>query len=296
MKKVLILCVCLALGFVAASGTIAYFTDTVEANQNVIEAGTVDVSQHEFERVRDAQGRFECETDANGALTNQLKLAPFTDKAMYPTMAPAVDDPASGTVSQWETYNILGTTVTMPDETFPGIVDKIVTVTNEGSLHAYVRTYIAIPTQWFENGTELVNIPWLELVYNQPSDPTAEADWMYQCVATHQTIEENGTSAVYDIYALTYKKPLLPQQQTSPGLLGIYMCGNVNGDANGYYVVSPDGVRYDIGTTSQLKVLVTSVATQGNTEIMTDGASAAIDLVFKSAEEGAAYHPWQKKN
>ena len=291
MKKVLILCVCLALGFVAATGTVAYFTDTVEANQNVIEAGTVDVSQHEFERVRDEQGKFECETDANGALTDQLKLAPFTDtdKAMYPTMAPAVDDPASGTESQWKTYNILGTAVTMPDETFPGIVDKIVTVTNEGSLHAYVRTYIAIPTQWFENGTELVKIPWLELVYNKQG-------WTWDFVAKRQTIEHKGVSAVYDIYALTYEKPLLPQQQTSPGLLGIYMCGNVNGDANGYYVVSPDGVRYDIGTTSQLKVLVTSVATQGNTEIMTDGASAAIDLVFKSAEEGAKYHPWQKKN
>ncbi len=287
MKKVLILCVCLALGFVAASGTVAYFTDTVESNQNVIEAGTVDVSQHEFERVRDEQGKFECETDANGALTDQLKLAPFTDKAMYPTMAPAVDDPASGTVSQWKTYNILDTAVVMPDETFPGLVDKIVTVTNEGSLHAYVRTYIAIPTQWFENGTELVNIPWLELVYNKQG-------WAWDFVAKRQTIEHEGVSAEYDVYMLTYETPVLPKEQTPPSLLGIYMCGNVNGDANGYYVVSPDGVRYDIGTTSQLKVLVTSVATQGNQEIMGMDASAALDMVFKPAEGETVFHPWQK--
>ena len=278
MKKVLILCVLMALGFVAATGTLAYFTDTVEANQNVIEAGNVDVTQHEYERVREADGTYAAEP----------VLAEFASKPMYPAMDPAEGDAVTGEGSQWKEYTILGSAVKMPDETYMGLVDKIVTVTNEGSLAAYVRTYVAIPTQTFGSGAETVSIPWLKLLCN-------EEGWTWGgCIAARQTIVIDDVSGEYDIYMLTYDAPLLPGAQTTPGLLGLYMCGNVDVDETGYYVTDGNGSRHTIGMANEVKVLVATTATQGNQDIMGTDASAALDMVFKPAEGADAYHPWQK--
>ena len=122
-KKILTLCLVVALAATAiVGGTLAYFSDT-DAAKNVMTTGNVKIVQNEQER------------GANGALVefqDNHKLAPYTGKIWEGGMA-----------SEWgASFSIGGTEYNMFD-TSKNAIDKIVTVTNNGTEACYVRTLFA---------------------------------------------------------------------------------------------------------------------------------------------------------
>jgi predicted ribosomally synthesized peptide with SipW-like signal peptide len=72
MKRAYLLSIVIILSLAAVTGTLAYFTDQVEV-KSVVASGSLDILQHEYERVK----------DANGAYTSQYQ--PCTQKqVLYP--------------------------------------------------------------------------------------------------------------------------------------------------------------------------------------------------------------------
>lgn len=194
MKKYIMIC-CVALVAAAmVTGSIAYFTDSVET-KNVIASGNIDIRQHEYERKMQ-----------DGAYTDQLQ--PYTQaKEIFPC----------GLTAESPRGNILvdGHEVAMYDGTVPGFIDKIVNVENTGKNLAYVRTFVAVPAQ---NGEE-----WLHM------DKSADANWVW----SDQVIADQEIDGLlYDIHMATYQKQLNPGDVTSPAILGFYLDGGVgNKDA-----------------------------------------------------------------
>ena len=72
MKRAFLLSIVIIMSLVAVTGTLAYFTDQVQAD-GVVASGNITILQHEYERVK----------DADGAYTSQLQ--PYTQKqVLYP--------------------------------------------------------------------------------------------------------------------------------------------------------------------------------------------------------------------
>lgn len=72
MKRAYLLCAAIILSLIAVTGTIAYFTDQIEA-VGIVESGEISILQHESERIKAADGSY----------TDQLQ--PYTQEQMiYP--------------------------------------------------------------------------------------------------------------------------------------------------------------------------------------------------------------------
>lgn len=111
-KKIVALCLIVALAVTAITGaTLAYFTDTDKAT-NTMTVGNVAITQNE--------------TKKDGtAYVDGLELVPMVDNR---------EDGAATTVDGY--FN----------EAMANVIDKVVTVTNDGSKPAYVRTILAFET------------------------------------------------------------------------------------------------------------------------------------------------------
>ena len=204
MKKMIMLgCIMLAV-LAAVTGSVAFFTDSVESANNVITAGNIDIMQHEYERVQE-----------NGMFTGAVQ-AYTQEKDIYPCMITANSSRREITVD--------GAAVQMYDETVPGFVDKIVNAENVGRNIAYVRIFVAIPAQGGE--------AWLHM------DKNPDVNWVWSdFVIENQLI--NGQA--YDLHMATYEKQLQPGEFTSPAILGFYLDGEVDHD-KGHLTYQGDSV------------------------------------------------------
>ena len=140
MKKFTkILAVVLAIALTATlsvSLTLAYLTDQDEA-VNVMTLGNVQIEQHEYERVVNADGSYATDT-IDGRTSYVLK--DFTQaKPLYPIVGDTYSgyDPITVRMSQVGSYG--GVEV----HSVKNIQDKFVTIENTGKTDAYVRTIIA---------------------------------------------------------------------------------------------------------------------------------------------------------
>ena len=156
-KKILSLSLALAMAAIAVvGGTMAYFTDTDSA-KNVMTTGNVSIVQNEKERAED------------GTLTD------FTDnKPLYPAVGDNNDDGKLDVA-----YDDAENKMFSNDR---NVVDKIITVTNDGNNEAYVRTLIAfelpVAPEGFKGDTlngkyvDVVNIaPYLFTVMKEGATP-----------------------------------------------------------------------------------------------------------------------------
>lgn len=190
-------------------------------------------------------------------------------------IAPAI--PNGGDITQWKNY-----------------VQKEVTVENKGSLPAYVRTFVAIPTGGIES--------------NAPSDPnwihwninTADWSWVKDSNTPWDMLNDVMINGVeYDIYIATRTTPLIApvgettKSVTSPSLLGFYIDSSVSNDDSGryYFKNGSDKIYFDLpfnkdGETD-VKVLVATQATQSN---VFDNAYTALNTVFGTP--ATDNHPW----
>lgn len=254
MKKIWILCFALALSFAAIAGSIAYFTDEVSSNENVIASGSIDVLQHEQERVKTAEGTY---TGTLRTFTQQQNLFPCVITTSAETDAVKVGN-----------YE-----VQMYDESVQNFIDKIVTVENTGKSVAYVRTFVAVPA--LADG-----VNWLNLSCNDADDGA----WTWDHKALKGVTINNQ---FYDIHVATYQTPLAAGETTPPSLLGFYMDKNVSNDKDQLVYIDDQGAYHYLGAHPSLTILV---ATQAAQSLPFANADEALNTTFGNVKKGS--HPW----
>lgn len=230
MKKTMMILLALSLACIVAVGsTMSYLTYT-DADVNTMVVGNVKISQLEQKR-------------ENGALVDfvdDVKLLPVTDVT------------ANSFEINGKEYQLLNTEY--------NAVDKIVTVKNEGTEDAYVRTLIAFEMLKGEDDTWKNPLTDGNLKMNAPN-----------VTETGVTFEKNGTW--YALYVCTYSAPLTSGQTTAPSLLQVYLSSKEKGE---FY--EGVGEKYDILTLSQ------AVQAAG----FTAGAEAALNEAFGAIDAANA--------
>jgi len=289
-KKIVAMAVIAAMLTIAiVGGTMAYFTDTDEA-ENVFTFGNVDIIQRENQRTI---GQWTVIGD--GAPVNDvLKIETFEDdKNVFPAVLSKLTPKEAISVNGFD-FQIR--------KMEGNYVDKIVNVYNNGSEEAYVRTIIAIPSlNGYDDGNPTENP--LHWNYLEASDFNGVGwDWTGAKGAdlTVENAQSDKISAVtidgveYDLYVATYSAALAPKAWTSPSMVGFYLDDDVNCDENGYFSMQ-NGQRIDLSDWMQpdadgkvtMKILVATQACQ--TAGFAD-AWEALDTSF--GDITAENHPW----
>ena len=133
-KKIIAISLVASLAVMAIAGaTLAYFTSEDSA-KNVMTMGSLEIVQNEQQRVINEDGTFG--TELEDFENNKLMIpAVYAGKVVNGLASPETG--YDGTVNvNGKDYKIFG-------EGVQNVVDKIVTVTNEGTIPAYVRTLFA---------------------------------------------------------------------------------------------------------------------------------------------------------
>lgn len=251
MKKAIVLCLALIVSLFAVTGSIAYFTDNIQV-QNRAASGNLHILQHEYERAKDGAGN--------------VILRDYTqNQAFYPAVQATGLD---------KTLKIGEKTYTINGKSMNGFVDKIVVAENGGTLDAYVRTFVAVPSS-FANAIHL-------------DKNTTDWTWCSDTdIIKNQMI--NGTS--YDICYATCTTLLEPGDKAAPSLLGFYLDSQVNHNGTNYTLNSEN-----LGTQSELKILVATQAAQAIPNGIGDsprmGAAESLNLTYGNNVPNADNHPW----
>lgn len=196
-KKIISLCLVVALGATAViGGTLAYFTDT-EDEINVFTLGNVVIDLVEEQR------------DDAGTGLEQFE----DNKVLLPIVGSA----------QGEQKNVGG--YNLP--TAANYVDKIITVDNEGTQDAYVRVLIAFPAKMDDAQASNMLMHW-----NQDGTEP-DGIWTRTDCGVQVTLGEDKDKEVYNVYNFTYN-PILTAKDTNgattsyPAILGVYIDERVN--------------------------------------------------------------------
>lgn len=234
-KKIVAFTLVIAMLAICFGATLAYFTDT-ETVKNVMTMGNVDIEQDEWQRAFDDEGNF----------------AGFEPFEQGKTLLPIGADPA------WA-----DTTVDYNGDTFKvfsseNIIDKIVTVTNNGNTPAYVRTIVAIEagktadeanTLWYDN---------IAVTDNSDNGATITSE-------DNDLYVEIVDGKYYIIVVYTYEQALAAGAESGPSLTGVGLYANTT-------------QKTVAGFGGDLEVLVISQAVQASD--MGDDAGAALDKAF----------------
>lgn len=258
MKKILVITLAAALLLATVvSGSVAYFTDSVATGQNVITAGSIDVTLHE-------QARGE-----NGLVDYQQKdgIGPYVEAAMTAEMD------FSG-----EKINLRPVS--------PNYVDKIVTVENVGTNPAHLRVFLAVPTaDYASTGREDNWLRWDAYASDKSWKWTAGAESTTENVLRNVTINDKA----YDIYVATHADALPAGETSLPSLLGLYLDSDVDFNGSNYSYKDAKGETHILGTDAKLEILVAVEAAQTTTFA---NAWDALDASFGKVADG--HHPWKK--
>lgn len=189
-KKILALCLCVALAATAIVGaSLAYFTDTDEAT-NTFAVGNVKINLIEQQR------------GENG-------LVPFEqNKKLYPIVGSAQGE-----------KDALG----MP--TAKNYVDKIVTIENTGSEKAYIRAYFAIPSA-LDDGYESFNagLNVLHFNFGNANGATTEGNqWLWQHDGKWNYFETTINGIAYNVYYADYYQAVDAGATTEQFVQGVYL-------------------------------------------------------------------------
>ena len=290
-KKILALCLVVVLAITAVTGaTLAYFTDSDKAT-NTFVVGNVKIYQNEQQRVL---GDTEVDNDAqhqNIRVTGD-NLEDFENGK---NAKPAV----LNKLGNRENLNVNGYPVSIRNRE-GNYIDKIVSVTNEGTEPAYVRTIIAVPNMngfdddsdatynplhW--NFTDAVNYNGTGWDWNGNKDAVTNEDVQKQYVSA---VTIDGKS--YDIYVATYNTAVAAGATTAPSMVGFYLHPTVGYDEGGYFYLDKANAKKYLNEWMvpgedgkvELKFLVASQACQ------IDGfadAWEALDTAFGKIDENA---------
>lgn len=225
MKKTAILSLAIIMCFFAVTGSIAYFTDSIDV-QNVVKAGNLKIAQSEYMRY-------------------EGDLVAWEKQSLYPAVK------KEGATSEF--LSVDGKSYTINEESMNGFVDKIVVVENQGSLQTYVRTFVAVPASFDEA---------IQLEWNESADGWfVEAEPIEADIAC--MIKDQQISGPYAIYYATYQQKLAAKDDPQkgnvapPSLLGFYLDPKVNHNGVEYTMNGQP-----IGSDDKLKILVATQASQ----------------------------------
>ena len=251
-KKIVALCLCVALAVVAIGGaTLAYFTDT-DNETNTFTTGGVKIEL--IEQQRNADGT------ALEAFKNNKVLMPIVGSA------------------QGEQVTVGG--VELP--TAENYVDKIMTIKNTGVSDAYVRIFVAVPTA-LQNG-QTPNAPRYDVLHwNFNGDSCATGEWTDEIVVANPTLIDG---VEYKIYSRTYTTALKANEATAtPAYIGFYLDKTVDMNAQGQYTVNwgngPVVIDYDLSNGVKIPVFAQAIQAEG---------FASAEAAF--AASGLPANPW----
>lgn len=187
-KKILVVVSFLMVVILTVGGTVAYLTDS-DKDFNVMTLGNVSIVQNEQQR--DENGDLE-------AFENGKKLLP----AVYDELAYS----GSITVNGTEYTNVFTN-----GEGIENVVDKIVTVTNDGSEAAYVRTLIA-----YEDTDGIA----AKMHMTFSSDHSYNLEYPTDENGNYVQFVKDG--ATYTVAVFTYYSPLQPGATSAPSLMQLF--------------------------------------------------------------------------
>lgn len=206
----LLISVCLVLS-ASVSGTLAFL--------NGGEAGVMTTDRVEILQL--IQQR-----DASGQLVPVVQ-----DAALLPAVYEGDAIPLEPDAAQWPQQNPAWQTLAANS----AVIDKFVTVTNLGTVPAYVRTLVALESPGAAAGG---SGRWVHLNHNDASTGQIEPVTLVQDVWVGDTL--------FDVYRYTYQNPLKPGDTTIPSLKQLYMDKTcTNGD------MALIGSRYEVLALSQ---------------------------------------------
>lgn len=254
-KKIVALCLCVALAVVAIGGaTLAYFTDTKTAN-NTFAVGNVQIKLIEQQR------------GENG-------LVPFEQgKKLYPIVGSAQGE-----------KDALG----MP--TAKNYVDKMVTIQNTGSEKAYIRAYFAIPSalddgyETFNAGMNVLHFNFGNKVVNGAISSTEGVEWMWTHGSKWNYFETTIDGIKYNVYYADYYQAVDAGATTEQLVQGVYLDKSFDIKDGKCYAFGKEVTLDDGWDWNNVSCPVFAVACQAEGF---DNATAAMDAAF-----GANYNPW----
>ena len=225
-KKIVALCLCVALAVVAIGGaTLAYFTDTKSAD-NTFTVGNVKIELIEKER------------DGNGGTKD------FTqNKKLYPIVGSAQGE-----------KDTLGMPVAK------NYVDKMITVKNTGNSSAYVRVYMAVPKALEDKNNESGNFTNSILHVNYDTTDFSK-NWDKEVFVGTQTIG----GVVHNVYYRQYNVILAANAVTEGRAYeGLYLDKRVDMNDKGEYTM--EGIKidgFDLSKGVTIPVFAVAVQSEG---------------------------------
>lgn len=195
-KKILSIALVVAMLAIAViGGTLAYFTDTDSA-KNVMTIGNVSIIQNEQQREFDADGKYTGNLEDFADGKDIIPAVYYDAEGNVVTSKPANWDPDEYT-TDGETANLIGSNV------IANQVDKIVSVTNDGSRDAYVRTIFLWQDAVGEDGIHLADkiaMVWTE--NNSGEQDTGYYNWVYtdDTKTEYLTVEIDGVKYIATVH------------------------------------------------------------------------------------------------
>lgn len=251
-KKILALCLVVALAATAiVGGTLAYFTDK-DAETNTFTAGGVKIDLIEQQ-------------------VNKAGTA-LEDFAQNQTLMPIVGA-AQGEKDKF------GQPVA------ENYIDKIVTIKNTGKSDAYIRAYFAIPSA-LDDGEETFNAGANILHFNYGNANGATTygkQWNWMHDGKWNYFETTIDGVAYNVYFADYYQPLAANATTEQFISGVYLDSHVD-MKNGNYIDTrfPNADLSILKGTVSCPVMAVAVQAAGF-----DSVSAAVDAAF-----GANFNPF----
>ena len=241
-KKIVALCLCVALAVVAIGGaTLAYFTDTKSAD-NTFTVGNVKIDLIEQQRkVENGE-----KTTTLEAFENQKILMPIVGSAQ-------------------------GEKDTLGMPLAKNYVDKMITVKNTGNSSAYVRVYMAVPKALEDTNNESGNFTNSILHVNYATD--FSKNWDKEVFVGTQAIG----GVVHNVYYRQYNVILAANTVTEGRAYeGLYLDKRVDMNDNGEYTM--EGIKiygFDLSKGVTIPVFAVAVQSEGF-----DNANAAFTAAF----------------
>lgn len=200
-KKILVLCLVVALAVTAVvGGTLAYFTDKDNAT-NTFTAGGVDIALIEQQVNEDG-------TDLEAFEQNQV---------LMPIVGSAQGDKDAFGQPVAENY-----------------IDKIVTIENTGKSGAYVRAYFAIPSalddgyETFNAGANILHFNFGNVKTDNGLVSTEGNQWIWTHGTKWNYFETTIGDVAYNVYYADYYQVLPAGETTEQFISGVYLDKNVD--------------------------------------------------------------------
>ena len=255
-KKIVALCLCVALAVVAIGGaTLAYVTDTDEET-NTFTAGGVKIDL------------IEQQVNKDGTALETFKQ----DQVLMPIVGSAQGEKDDFGQPVAENY-----------------IDKIVTIENTGKSDAYVRAYFAIPSA-LDDGYETFNAGANILHFNFGNEngvSTEGVQWKWTHVSKWNYFETTIDNVAYNVYYADYSQALPAGETTEQFISGVYLDKSFDQKDGKYYAfgeeVDLSGLISNDGELT-VKCPVKAVAVQA---AGFDSVDAAVTEAF-----GAQYNPF----